>query len=77
MQDIRKLTEQRQQAIYLLEELGFDCTILQGNQRTEQLALDDSVVVQAFRQQQLKQLQIALSKCTFAEQRATVDNVDD
>lgn len=41
----------RKEAIYLLQELGFDTTILQGGPVGSNVALDDVVTVQHFKAQ--------------------------
>jgi hypothetical protein len=43
----------REQVLYLLKELGFDCTILQGSGNAD-VPLDDTTVVLAFKRQLAK-----------------------
>lgn len=51
-----QLTQQREAVLYLLKELGFDTTILQGNYNNSELPFDDVIVVQALRKQLDKML---------------------
>lgn len=54
--EVRNYAEQRNAILYLLRELGFDTTVLQGNPH-DQLDFDDCVVVQVLKEQLTKRLE--------------------